>query len=308
MYSPRPAIADESTLEPLLLKEVLTSDPTSDVQAVFRANLQREIDGVIRRIETPGLAEIASNILGELVRFFAWLSRIDENLQKLDTLLESLSLLEVLQVEAHSLVDYIETKAMPAEATNDKLREVLDGIIYSINHDLRRIFERELVRTVAEQSPPVVYGKILHAHGLLSNCFQQAMITMLQSFNPAVDGATLFNDSELRLKQSLVLCRDLSSLLRFVRRAETQTDPDTLRKVVAKILEFRDGSMQYLMYKDWRGYETLALEVVTSIENNLDAQPLLHQFGCYLEILYGHVKMRAVLANIFPYSGGHDED
>ncbi len=80
MYSPRPAIADESTLEPLLLKEVLTSDPTSDVQAVFRANLQREIDGVIRRIETPGLAEIASNILGELVRFFAWLSRIDENL------------------------------------------------------------------------------------------------------------------------------------------------------------------------------------------------------------------------------------
>ena len=308
MYSPRPAIADESTLEPLLLKEVHTSDPTSDVQAVFRANLQREINGVIRRIENPGLAEIASNILGDLVRFFAWLSRIDENLQKLDTLLESLSLLEVLQVEAHSLVDYIETKAMPAEAINDKLREVLDGIIYSINHDLRRIFERELVRTVAEQSPPVVYGKILHAHGLLSNCFQQAMITMLQSFNPAVDGATLFNDSELRLKQSLVLCRDLSSLLRFARRAETQTDPDTLRKVVAKILEFRDGSMQYLMYKDWRGYETLALEVVTSIENNLDAQPLLHQFGCYLEILYGHVKMRAVLANIFPYSGGQDED
>ncbi len=308
MYSPRPAIADESTLEPLLLKEVHTSDPTSDVQAVFRANLQREINGVIRRIENPRLAEIASNILSELVRFFAWLSRIDENLQKLDTLLESLSLLEVLQVEAHSLVDYIETKAMPAEAINDKLREVLDGIIYSINHDLRRIFERELVRTVAEQSPPVVYGKILHAHGLLSNCFQQAMITMLQSFNPAVDGATLFNDSELRLKQSLVLCRDLSSLLRFARRAETQTDPDTLRKVVAKILEFRDGSMQYLMYKDWRGYETLALEVVTSIENNLDAQPLLHQFGCYLEILYGHVKMRAVLANIFPYSGGQDED
>src|SRR5204863_8316187 len=115
---------------------------------------------------------------------------------------------------------------------------------------------------------------------------------------------TLFNDSALRLKQSLVLCRDLSSLLRFARRAETQTDPDTLRKVVAKILEFRDGSMQSLMYKDWRSYETLALEVVTSIENNHDAKPLLHQFGCYLEILYVHVKMRAVLANIFPYSGG----
>jgi hypothetical protein len=308
MHTSVATISDESTLQPLLLDEVVATDPTSDVQEVFRENLRREIDGVIRHIENPDLAEIASNILAELVRFFAWLSRIDENLHKLDTLLESLSLLEVLQVEAHSLVDYVETKALPAEGVSEKLREVLDGMVYSINHDLRRIFEREMIRTATAQSPPVVYGKILHAHGLLSNCFQQATITLLQSFNPSVDGATLFNDAELRLKQSLVLCRDLSSLLRFVRRAETQTDPDTHRRVVAKILEFRDGSMQYLMYKDWRGYETLALEVVTAIENNLDAQPVLHQFGCYLEILYGHVKMRAVLANIFPYSGGPEED
>jgi hypothetical protein len=308
MYTADSVISDESTLRPLLVADILATDPSNDVQAQFRANLQCEIDQVISRIENPALAEIARNIFAELVRFFSWLARIDENLHKLDTLLESLSLLEVLQVEAHSLVDYIETKAMPEEGISEKLREVLDGIIYSINHDLRRIFERELVRAITEHSPPVVYGKILHAHGLLSNCFQQATITLLHSFNPAVDGATLFNDSELRLKQTLVLCRDLSSLLRFVRRAETQTDPDTLRKVVGKILEFRDGSMQYLMYKDWRGYETLALEVVTSIENNLDAEPVLHQFGCYLEILYGHVKMRAVLANIFPYSGGHDED
>ena len=306
MHMSGPAIFDEPVLQSL--NPPLVKDSTSDVQQEFRANLKCEIEDVLSGIENPGLAEIASNILGELVRFFDWLSRIDDNLHKLDTLRENLSLLEVLELEAHLLVDFVETQAMPAESVGDTLREVLDGIVYSINHDLRRIFERELVRTVTEQSTPVVYGKILHAHGLLSNCFQQATITLLQSFKPAVDGARLFNDAELRLKQSLVLCRDLSSLLRFVRRAETQTDPDILRKVVAKILEFRDGSMQFLMYKDWRGYETLALEVVTSIENNLDAQSLLHQLACYLEILYGHVKMRAVLANIFPYSGTQEED
>ncbi len=308
MYTSSHAISGELILQPLLLEEVLAKDPASDIQQDFRANLQREIHAVTKRIVNPVVSEITENILGELVRFFAWLSRIDDNLHKLDTLLESLSLLEVLQVEAHSLVNYIETRAMRAEGVSDTFREVLDGIVYSVNHDLRRIFERELIRTVTEQSPPVVYGKVLHAHGLLSNCFQQATITLLQAFNPAVDSATLFNDAEMRLKQSLVLCRDLSTLMRFVRRAESQTDPDTFRKVVGKILEFRDGSMQYLMYKDWRGYETLALEVVTSIENNLDVQPVLHQFSCYLEILYGHIKMRAVLANIFPYSGVPDED
>lgn len=301
-------IPEEPTLQPVLLEPGIPADPKTELQLQFQENLRNEIASVIAQIETPEIQEIAKTILVELVRFFDWLARIDSNLHKLDTLLESLSLLEVLQFEAHSLVEYIESKAMPTEGISDKLREVLDGITYGINHDLRRIFERELVRAVTEQPTPVVYGKILHAHGLLTNCFQQSTITLLQVFHPSLDGATLFNDAELRLKQSLVLCRDLSALMRIVKRTEAQPDPDALRKVVKQILEFRDGSMQYLMYKDWRGYESLALEVITSIENNLDSQPLLHQFLCYLEILYGHVKMRAVLANIFPYSGGSDED
>src|SRR2546429_5616513 len=65
---------------------------------------------LFRSIENPELAEIASNILGELVRFFDWLARIDDNLHKLDTLRESLSLLEVLELEAHLLVDFVEAK------------------------------------------------------------------------------------------------------------------------------------------------------------------------------------------------------
>jgi hypothetical protein len=129
----------------------------------------------------------------------------------------------------------------------------------------------------------------------------------LQVFNPTLDASKLFNDYELRLQQSLILCKDLSSLMRFVRLAQANSDPDVLRSVSARILEFRDGSMQYLMYKDWRGYESLALEVITAVENNLDPKPLLHRFICYLEVLYGHVKMRAVLADEFPYSA-KDED
>src|SRR5678815_972659 len=156
---------------------------------------------------------------------------------------------------------------------------------------------RDSIRGVTEQSTPVVYGKILHAHGLLTNCFQQSIITLLQVFNPSADGASLFNDSESRLQQSLLLCRELSTLMGVVRLAESDQGPDLLRKVVDKILEFRDGAMQYLMYKDWRGYENLALEVISSIEDNIDPKALLHRFYCYLELLYGHVKMRAVLAN-----------
>ena len=291
---------------PLLTNEVLV-DPQTQLQREVQANLQNEVNLVITRIADPELREISETILGEMLRFFDWLARIENNLHKLDTLLESLSLLEVLEFEARSLTDYIDTKAITAATGNERLHEVLDGISYGITHDLRRIFERELVRGVTEQSIPLVYGKILHAHGLLTNCFQQSTITLLQVFNPNLDASKLFNDVELRLQQSLILCRDLASLMRFVRLAQANCDPDVLRSVTVRILEFRDGSMQYLMYKDWRGYESLALEVITAIENNLDPKPLLHRFLCYLEVLYGHVKMRAVLADDFPYSGGEEE-
>ena len=291
---------------PLLSEQVIT-DAQTQVQREVQANLQNEVDTVVGQIADRELREISQTILAEMLRFFDWLTRIENNLHKLDTLLESLSLLEVLEFEARSLTDFIDTKAIKAAPGNDRLHDVLEGISYGITHDLRRIFERELVRGVTEQSIPIVYGKILHAHGLLTNCFQQSTITLLQVFNPTLDASTLFNDVELRLQQSLILCKDLSSLMRFVRLAQANGDPDVYRSVTARILEFRDGSMQYLMYKDWRGYESLALEVITAIENNLDPKPLLHRFICYLEVLYGHVKMRAVLADEFPYSGGDAE-
>jgi hypothetical protein len=292
---------------PLLSREI-QDDPQTETQRAVQANLQIEIDAVIRLIENPELRHVSQTILIELVRFFDWLNRIENNLHKLDTLLESLSLLEVLEFEARSLTHYIQTKAIKVAtaAGNERLSDVLDGISYGITHDLRRIFERELVRGVTEQSTPIVYGKILHAHGLLTNCFQQSAITLIQIFKP-IDSSTLFNDIEARLHQSLVLCKDLSSLMRFVKLSQANSDPDVLRTVTERILEFRDGSMRYLMYKDWRGYESLALEVISAVENNLDSRPLMHKFLTYLEVLYGHVKMRAVLAENFPYSGGEAE-
>jgi hypothetical protein len=302
------AISQESEPQLPLLGDTVELHPQTEIQREVQANLQNAIDQVIGSIENLELRSITQTILREMLRFFDWLDRIENNLHKLDTLLESLSLLEVVEFEARSLIDFIERRAIKAPSVNDRLHEVLDGITYGISHDLRRIFERELVRGVTEHSIPIVYGKILHAHGLLTNCFQQSTITLLQVFNPKLDATTLFNDIESRLKQSLVLCKDLSSLMRFVRLSQANSDADVLRTVVDRILEFRDGSMHYLMYKDWRGYESLALEVITAIENNLDAKPLLHRFLCFLELLYGHVKMRAVLAENFPFSGGEPEE
>ena len=274
----------------------------------LQERLRGEIKSALNQISDPPVYRIAETVFGEIVRVFGRLTLIETNLHKLDTLLENLSLLDVLQFEIHNFVDFLENEAMKSDAVNGKLHDVLDGICYGISHDLKRIFERELAGGIRDQSTPIVYGKILHAHGLLTNCFQQSVITLMQVFNPGLDPLQVFDDFEERVRQSLTLCNDLSALMRVARHAEAENTPDALRQVVQDTLKFRDGSMHYLMYRDWRGYERLALSLIASIEANHDSRDLLHQFSCYLEVLYGHVKMRAVLRDMFPSSDdGSDE-
>jgi hypothetical protein len=300
-----------TTPEDLLLQRLMEQkDETPAVRTPgdeLNDRLKTEIKAALHQIDDPierGLAEI---IFDEILRVFNRLNLIGTNLHKLDTLMENLSILDVLHFEIRSLLEYVETTAMNTPGISERFQDVLDGISYGISHDVKRIFERELIGEIKEQSTPVVYGKILHTHGLLTNCFQQSLITLLQVFNPKLDPFHIFDDFEQRLRQSLLLCNDLAALMRVVRHAEKEPTPDFLHTVVEHALKFRDGSMQYLMYRDWRGYERLALALITSIETNGDSKDLLHQFGCYLEVLYGHVKMRAVLRDMFPSSNDESE-
>jgi len=284
------------------------SPPVRTASDELKDRVKIQIKSALDGITDPVVLELAETIFDGILRVFTRLDLIESNLRKLDTLMENLSILEVLHFEIRYLLEYVETKAISTPGMSKRMHDVLDGISYGISHDVKRIFERELIGEIREQSTPVVYGKILHTHGLLTNCFQQSLISLLQAFNPALDPFHIFDDYEERLRQSLVLCNDLAVLMRVVRNAESEPTSDLLRTVVQQVLKFRDESMQYLMYRDWRGYERLALALVTSIETNGDSRNLLHQFGCYLEVLYGHVKMRAVLRDLFPSSDDESEE
>jgi|SRR5215472_9722366 len=289
---------DEIDLQPQLRDPNADANLISETQLILRANLQVHFDSAVKQIRNPEIREVAQSILEQVVRLLDWLSLIESNFQKLDTLKENLSLLELVHVESRALVEFIETKAAVTAAGDEVVRDVLDGVGYTISHDLRRVFEGELMGPIHGVAIPVVYGKIVHAHGLLTNCLQQTTITLAQLFDPTLSSSTLFDDSDERLKQSLLLCRDLSSLIALVRRVRDLSDRLVATHLISQIVDFRDGNMQFLMYRDWKGYEKLAHEIIMSIEHEGDTMPLLHQFLCYLETLFGHVRMRAVLTNV----------
>src|ERR1041384_6385736 len=122
MAVPLAYIAYEPEPQLPLLADMLPADPQTEIQREVQANLLDEIHSVLHQITDPQLHEISQTILNEMLRFFDWLARIENNLQKLDTLLESLSLLEVLEFEARSLIDYVDAKASAIGGRHERLR------------------------------------------------------------------------------------------------------------------------------------------------------------------------------------------
>src|SRR5580765_5394577 len=155
-----------STPEDLLLLRLMEQrDETLPVRTradELRDRLAKEINAALDRIDEPVVLGLAETIFDEILRAFSRLSVIESNLHTLDTLMESLSIFEVLHFEIRCLLEYVETKAMKTPGISETLQEVLDGISYGITHDMKRVFERELTGEIKEQSTPVVYGKILH--------------------------------------------------------------------------------------------------------------------------------------------------
>jgi hypothetical protein len=189
---------------------------------------------------------------------------------------------------------------------NDELIDILDGITFAVSHDLRRVFEPEQWTGASQKSSHTVVGKLYRAHDLLTNCLQQSTVTLAMVFAPDLVGAKLFNNSDLRFRQSLQLCDDLTDLLQLIASCEGRHDQTALSNLSDAVERFRNQSLECLMYSDWSQFESFCESIKVAESSEPEFQPILHQFRCYLETLLGQVKMRAVLADVFPSQYGSE--
>jgi hypothetical protein len=241
---------------------------------------------------------------GADLRFiFTTLARMLERLRFIENVLRRdqplkflLPVFTLLHEEARSLLEFIETRAMRTEGLEEALFDTLDGTNYAVSMELRKVFAHELVGLSTLRQPTIIYAKVENAYGLLRDCFQQSTVALAQLFDPQLEGAQLFDTFQTKLQQSLALRRDLWTLLLLVRRAEKERDQRPVAPLLERLAQFREGSLRYLMYKDWEACERF-MEEVGAARGAVELAPVLHRFGAYLETLHGQVNMRAVLAN-----------
>ncbi len=253
-----------------------------------------QIDPLLYSIESPAVREAVENVFSDLLRLLDCLRFVGSRWLPANESQKALAIFALVHVDARSVVNAIQ-RAMQTIGVDEILYETLDGITFALNHDLRKVFEYEL-KGATDQPPELVIGKLVHSHGMLTNCLQQSTVALAQVFDGSFSGAHFFNNSDARLQESLLLCRDLSDLIRSVRDCEARLDGISRKFIIDQVIRFRDQTMQFLMYKDWDEYERFTEEIVLSIGDSQKLAPVLHSFRCYLETLIAQVKLREVLA------------
>lgn len=261
-----------------------------------------QIACLVSEIESPAVREVVDVVFNDLLRLLECLDLIEVHLRKVEFAEQTFELFQLIHDDARVLVDFIHTQGLRPQVVTQELFDTLDGISFAVNHDLQRVFETS-PRPSAKGSSHAVVGRLYRAHDVLTNCLQQSTITLAMVFDPELDGAKLFNNSDMRFRQSLQLCEDLGQLIQLVSASANDSKEPECGALITGIQKFRNESMELLMYSDWPQFESLC----ERIDPQHEAQQLpavLHQFRCYLETLLGQVRMRAVLANVFPLGFG----
>ena len=255
-----------------------------------------EIDLLLERIEQD-VRQPVSVVFSSLL---ALLRQVPDfgNLGQESPAPETEAALASFRDQANALVDFMLATATETASQYELLSETLDGISFAMSHDVKRIFASELKPLQGKASEQLSKGTVAYVQGLLRNCLQQSIITLAQVFDPSLDGARLFDNNKARLRESLILCRDLLDMLQILHAAETEVQRQ-LPILVNRVHRFRNESMQFLMYKDWQEFETITESVMVYGAETFEPGSPLHSFKCYLETLLGQVKLRAVLVDVF---------
>lgn len=290
-----------SNIGKMLSRDLDRSEPAGQfihtVTQRIGANLQPRLMSLTREaLLHRSFGTDLSVIFSRLIQMLGWLSQIESYLQRDAPLKQTLPIFTLINQETRDLRRFVENRTLRIEGLEQSISDVLDGTNYALAMELRKVFSRELIGLSTLRHPPTIYSKVETAHGILRDSFQQSIVALAQLFDPTLDGALLFKAYQTRKQQSMILRRDLWMLLQLIQRAEKERDQHPIVRLMERLVDFQEGSLRHLMYKDWEACERF-IEEVGAARGAVELAPVLHRFAAFIETLFGQVSLRAVLAD-----------
>lgn len=251
---------------------------------------------LINSIDNEIVRQEIAKVLIEFFRLLKYLDFISSDLNQDRPLKNCLPIFTLIRTEAYGLIQFMDKTLLNIADLPTQVLNSVDGCVYALQMDLKKVFGRELLGLVGLTQAPSIYAKVENSHGLLRDCFQQSVVTLVQIFEEGFDGLKIFNSFQTKLDQSVRLRLDIWRLLRAFRKFQHEPAQNKIAEVNDHITLFRDTSLKYLMYKDWDDFEKMTYQAMSTRVLE-DFTKIIHVFATFLEALLGQINMRAVLAN-----------
>jgi len=230
----------------------------------------------------------------ELFRLLRYLEFIERDLDRDRPLKHSLLVFSLVNSELHQLFDFIETRICRHPEVTQQCVDTLDSTIFAMSQEIKKVFSHELVGLVCLRQAPPIFAKVENSHGLLKNSLQHSIVQISQAFDASFDGKQLFSTYTTRLEQSRRLLQEIAALLENVRKSEDIADHEVIQPLLRSFEDFRQGTLKYLMFKDWEEFEKFMEEIEAS-KTRETLRFALHKFRIFMEALLGEVSKRSVL-------------
>jgi len=279
----------------------LKNDPNLGV--LFRENLRPVLDRdskqslarVLAAVTDAGQKSALAALFVELFKGLRYTERIRQSIESPATIKRALLVFSLIRAQSVGLSEFIRRRLLPRFAEDSPVGSGLERLVFSIEMEMRKVMELELVDVVLMKDPKLVYARMEDAVGILKDLFQQSVIGLAETFSSDVDGRGLFPEYRTKLDQSLRLRDDLWGLLQSCQAYSRGPDRKSLRAMVDALDGFRRGSMKHLMFKDWSLFDRF--HTGFSRERAPRAfLPAAHQFEVYLKTLIREVSKRSVLS------------
>jgi hypothetical protein len=253
----------------------------------------KALTGALRRVPEELVRRNIALVFLYLFRFLKYLKLVQADLNRDRPLKRHLVLFSLLHEEMGSLSDFLRSRLLRNREVGNALQNAAELISYSIKMESERVQARELVMVAQEADPGIVFSRIENSHGLLRNCCETSIITLIQSIDKSFDPTILFPSRAGELLQAEKLRQDLWALRRWLMDVLGNREELDTSRIIERINEFRDASMRSLMYRDWAEFEAFSDALAVSIKY-LEIRTHIRKFVSYLETLIQEVSKRSV--------------
>jgi hypothetical protein len=255
---------------------------------------QPRLRSVLAAIPEESLRQSGAVILLYLFRFLLYLDLIERDLKLKQSVRHSLVIFALLHQEMERLSEFVKSRLLKGRGAGHSLWNAAELMLYSLRVDSVRAQERELIFLSQETEPPRIYTKVESGQGLLRNCFENCVVTIVQAIDKDFDGRLIFPQLVDRFQEAQKLRQDLWDLRQYMKDVLDKRVEFNLDTMMNRVTEFRESSLPFLMYRDWEEFQRFSDSTITA-SNPIELRILLRKFVGFLETLVQEVSKRGIL-------------